>query len=108
MSESNGKVQILNLTPSGVGGCSPEPAEPVDWKPKKKSLVAIVNSSGADQTLSNITVGMLKDQAGKEVTHIDVSNKGFWLGTVEQKKGTYEYDDGETSAGPRTGRIDPS
>lgn len=101
MSEANGKVQILNLTPSGAGGCSPEP---LDWKAKKKSLVAIVNSSGADQTLSNITAGALSTGG----TSISIKKDSFWLGTMEDKKGSYEYDDGEPSAAPRTGRIDPS
>lgn len=99
------KVQILNLKPSGSGGCSPEP---LDWKVKKKSLVAIVNSSGAEQTLSSITEGVLVDEDGNGVTSITVDEGGFWLGTMEDKNGTYVYEDGLPAAAPRTGRIDPS
>ena len=99
------KVQILNLRSSGADGCAPDP---LDWKVKKNSLVAIVNSSGAAQVLSNITSGVLVDQAGNGVTSITVNDGGFWLGTMKDKNGNYEYQDGLPDAGTRTGRIDPS
>ena len=98
------KVAVLVLRAAGTGGCLPDP---LDWKPKKNKRAAILNASGAEQELSNLTDDMLVDEDGNSVSSVTIAANGFWLGEVA-KKGEYTYQDGTAQAAPRTGTIDPS
>ena len=91
----------LTLNPSGTDGCTPSP-DP--WEPTKSGPVNIVNSSGHEQVLFNITPGLLAPAPGGSIT---VPTTG-WSGTVGNKKGTYSYNDGLPTRGVRSGTIDPS
>lgn len=92
----------LTLNPAGTGGCAPSP-DP--WTPAKGSQVEIINSSGAEQTLTNISPGLLNSAPGGQIT---ITSGGTWSGTVGNNNGTYEYNDGSRERGVRTGTIDPS
>jgi hypothetical protein len=96
VSESN----TLTLNASGSGGCTPN-KDP--WRPAP-GPVEILNKSGFEQTLTNVTKGVLAPAPHRIVT---VPTEG-WPGTAGSNKGTYIYDDGFPEAGPRTGTIDPS
>ena len=95
----------LILKPSGNGGCIPEP---ILWKPTGRGPVKIDNQSGFEQKLTKITQGALNPSPHREIT---IAKDDDWKGTVGPKKVppyTYEYNDGQPVAGPRTGTIDPS
>lgn len=96
----------LTLKPSAEGeGCCPD-QDP--WQPTENGRVAIVNSSGFDQELTNITNGALNPSPHGVIT---IAKDECWHGPVGPNKVppyTYEYDDGLPVAGPRTGTIDPS
>lgn len=94
--------QILVLNPSGVGGCVPD-QEP--WEPVGGSSVEIRNDSGSDQTLTNISQGLLAPAPHRE---IQISTGETWSGQVGNIRGTYTYEDGLEDMVPRTGTIDPS
>lgn len=91
----------LTLNASGSNGCSPSP-DP--WKPTKGAEVTIVNNSGVQQLLTNVTAGLLAPAPGNTVT---VPTSG-WSGRVGQNKGTYSYEDGLPTRGVRNGTIDPT
>ena len=92
----------LTLNASGTGGCAPD-QEP--WAPGNGASVTIVNSSGSDQVLSNITPGLLAPAPNGSITVTTTTN---WTGTVGSNSGTYSYNDGSDKRGMRTGTIDPS
>lgn len=96
----------LTLEPSAAGqGCSPD-QEP--WRPTGGGRVAIVNSSGFEQQLTNITNGALNQSPHGVIT---IRENECWQGTVGRggrQPYTYDYNDGEPAARPRTGTIDPS
>lgn len=91
----------LTLNASGVGGCEPD-YNP--WRPPKSGRVNIVNNSGVEQTLTKVSKGLLNPSPHDEVV---VPTSG-WHGTVGQKDGTYQYEDGLEDMGVRSGTIDPS
>jgi|GEM_PF-2022502 len=92
----------LTLNAAGTGGCAPS-EDP--WTPSRGAEVCIHNNSGAEQTLSNISSGLLAPAQGGQVT---IADGGNWNGRVGNNNGTYEYNDGSHERGVRTGRIDPS
>ena len=94
----------LTLNPAGTGGCSPS-EDP--WQPPRGAQVCIHNNSGAEQTLSNISPGLLQARGGP-VNQITLADGDNWNGVVGNSNGTYEYNDGSRERGVRTGRIDPS
>lgn len=106
------KQQFMILMPSGDGGCLPQP---LVWPTEKNAKVVIVNASGADQKLSNISDDLLKGDGGW-VSNITISDGDFWSGKVGAKReegdpGNYIFDDGEEKKfedAPRVGTIDPS
>ena len=91
----------LTLLPSGDKGCIPD-LDP--WKPHKSGKVNIVNKSGFEQTLSNISKGLLSPSPHDTII---VPLEG-WAGTAGRKKGTYQYEDGLEIEGVRNGTIDPT
>jgi hypothetical protein len=91
----------LTLDPSGVDGCTPVENP---WRPHP-GPVKIKNNSGFEQSLTNITKGVLAAAPHGTIT---IAKGGEWSGTATGSKGTYVYDDGMADAGPRTGTIDPS
>lgn len=95
------KSSTLILKPSGKGGCVPA-SDP--WNPPKSGKVKIVNNSGAEQKLTNISKGLLSPSPHNTVV---VPEEG-WSGTVGNKKGVYQYEDGSEDMGVRDGTIDPS
>jgi len=98
-------ANTLTLHPSGTNGCTPAP---LNWKPDAQHKVAIVNHSGFEQTLSNITPGLLRAAPHGVIT---VPKDGCWQGTTGSHRpnpGTYTYEDGTARTIPRTGTIDPS
>jgi hypothetical protein len=98
-------TQTLVLNPSGDGGCSPDPDPWCPGDVNGTRDVEIDNQSGYPQKLWNIASGLLNPAPGGE---INIAKDGKWNGTVGHTEGTYTYDDGESSAGPRNGTIDPS
>ena len=103
------KQQFMILNTSGEGGCLPEP---LNWPTEKNTKVVIVNNSGADQILSNISDDLLKGDGGW-VNRIEIADGEFWEGKVGAKReegdpGRYIFNDGEDGAAPRIGTIDPS
>lgn len=90
----------LTLNPSGTNGCVPDDNP---WHPDGGQPVTIVNNSGFDQTLANVTPGLL---APAQQGTITVPTTG-WSGHVGRGIGTYEYDDDIAGADVRTGTIDP-
>ena len=90
----------LTLGPSGDKGCTPD-SDP--WTPTKSGPVTILNTSGHEQILTNISKGLLASAPGGSIT---VPTTG-WSGTVGNKKGTYDYNDGLGMRGVRSGTIDP-
>lgn len=95
----------LTLDSSGTGGCDPDPNP---WKPTSGKEVTITNSSGSEQTLSNISKGCLVTKGGGTVTSITIADTDDWTGKAGAKKGTYKFDDGLPQIGVRDGTIDPS
>ena len=93
----------LNLGPSGSNGCTPDqnPWEPVHGP------VTITNTSGVEQTLTNITPGLLAPASPQHTITVPTTTAG-WSGTVGSTNGTYSYEDGLADAGVRNGTIDPS
>ena len=94
-------ILILNETENG--GCEPDQDH---WHPTGDHKVTIVNNSGFEQILTNITNGVLTPARHLEVI---VPKDGCWQGRSgrSQVTGTYTYEDGSTAV-PRTGTIDPS
>ena len=92
----------LTLSASGTGGCSPDQNP---WEPTSGGAVSIVNNSGAQQMLSDITPGLLNPAPGNSIT---ISSGGTWNGRVGTSSGTYSYNDGSNKRGMRNGTIDPS
>lgn len=92
----------LTLNASGSGGCTPSD-DP--WTPTSGGAVTIVNNSGYDQDLTNITPGLLTPAPGNAITVTTTAN---WEGRVGTSNGTYSYDDGLPEEDPRNGTIDPS
>jgi hypothetical protein len=88
-------------------GCTPDP---IDWTPAGGSNVTISNTSGSEQTLSNITNGCLIKPGTGVVTSITIANNGNWTGkaAAKGKNGQYDYQDGSNKRGLRNGKIDPS
>ena len=102
--------QFMILKPSGVDGCEPDPQ---DWLPEKNAKVVILNDSGADQELTDISTKLLKDKHGTWEKTIFIKDGEFWEGKTGAKRnspGSYVYQSGETvkDVGPRNGTIDPS
>ena len=103
----------LTLKPSGTNGCTPD-RNP--WKPPQRTEVTITNSSGHEQTLSNIRNGcLIQTGGGGPVTSITLGtgdNNKSWTGRAGAigNIGTYEYNDGVESGSRdmRNGTIDPS
>ncbi|MGD8680601.1 MAG: hypothetical protein PVJ33_09555 [Lysobacterales bacterium] len=97
----------LTLNAAGTDGCSPYQNP---WTPTHGAAVSIVNSSGHDQTLSNISNGCLIQTGGGAVTQIDISSGGTWNGRAggSNNGGSYDYEDGSNKRGMRNGTIDPS
>ena len=89
------------------GGCEPDKNP---WKPEGQKDVRIHNKSGSKQVLSNIRGSCLKTKNGKNEDTITLEPDEIWKGKAgkKAKKGTYIYDDGCPTEGPRTGHIDPS
>ena len=95
-------TDTLTLSPSGDKGCEPSP-DP--WEPEGGTQVKIKNDSGYDQTLWDISPGLLNPAPGHE---INIAKDKTWKGHVGNDEGDYKYDDGLASTGPRSGTIDPS
>jgi hypothetical protein len=93
--------RTLTLISSGTGGCEPN-YNP--WKPPKSGPVNIINNSGVQQLLTNVSRGLLAPAPHKTVT-VPITG---WSGAVGNKKGTYQYEDGLEDMGVRNGTIDPS
>jgi hypothetical protein len=85
---------------------------PVKWSPKKGSLVKIINISGVERELFNITEGLFVP----DVRSIRIEAGGVWYGLIGNvNTGGYQYDDGcpppkgrLRTLAVRQGTIDPS
>ena len=100
----------LVLEPSGEDqGCAPnyEPWTPAvaDHHPRK---VAIYNASGYEQTLSDITPGLLNPTSPGPGHQITLAPGSTWTGTVGNDNGEYTYQGGLAAQVPRTGTINPT
>jgi len=100
--------RFLILEPSGNRGC--EPDEQI-WQPPQGRWAYIINNSGFDQTLTNITPGALSPSPGGEFTIVAGGFVRKRVGRRHEPPYTYNYDDGLPQPAdfvPRTGTIDPS
>jgi hypothetical protein len=99
----NSTKYILTLEASGTNGCEPDKNP---WYVCPGKAVEIVNNSGHEQTLSNISNGLISPSPQGRIV---VPTSG-WTGRIGNgnTEGTYQYEDGLPVAGPRTGIIDPS
>lgn len=100
-------AQTLVLQPcNGTSeGCEPS-YDP--WTPPKGASVAIYNATDYQQSLTNISGGLLNPSPGNTIT---LDSGQTWCGTVGNNSGGYDYNDCSTrgkNVAPRRGTIDPS
>ncbi|KAA9131549.1 hypothetical protein F3N42_09540 [Marinihelvus fidelis] len=97
---------VLVLGPCADGGEGCVPSED-PWRPPQQTEVVIVNLSGHEQSLTNISNALLTPVQHNQIT---IPAGKAWVGRVGRRvdRGTYTYNACTDDAGPRNGTIDPA